>query len=86
MHKENLVPYADIITKRIACFCNKRDISYNKLSVMSGVPQSTLDNIMRGETVDLRLSTIHKISNGLGMTVSELLDFDEFNNYVFPED
>ena len=50
---------------------------------MSGVKQSTLDNIVRGITKDPRASTLHKISNAFNMTLAEFLDFEELNDYIF---
>ena len=40
--------YSQIIVNRIATLCKKRSISYNKLANMSGLNQSTIDNIMTG--------------------------------------
>ena len=42
--------YSDLYVKRIKSLCSQRGISIYKLSVMSGVKQSTLDNIVRGQT------------------------------------
>ena len=53
---------------------------------LSGVKQSTLDNIMRGLTKNPRVKTLHKIAIAFNMTVSELLDFKELNDYSFEDD
>lgn len=78
--------YYEIYVARIRSLCKKRGISINKLSVMSGVKQSTLDNIMRGLTKNPRVKTLHKIATAFNMTLSEFLDFDELNDYLFEED
>lgn len=52
---------------------------------MSGVKQSTLDNIMRGLTKNPRVKTLHKIAIAFNMTLSEFLDFEELNEYGFEE-
>ena len=44
--------YSDIYVKRIRSLCKQRGIAINKLATMSGVNQSTLDNIVRGITKD----------------------------------
>lgn len=67
--------YGDIYVKRIRSLCNQRGISINKLATMSGVKQSTLDNIMRGLTVNPRVATLHKIALAFGMTLSEFFEF-----------
>ena len=78
--------YSEIIIQRILSQCNKRRISVNKLSQMSGVKQSTLDNIVRGITKDPRLTTIHKIANAINMTLAEFLDFDALNEFAFEKE
>ena len=80
------VRYADIIIKRITQLCKKRGWSINKLAIMSGVKQSTLDNIMRGITPNPGIVSLHKIANSFNMTLAEFLDFDELNEYSFEAD
>lgn len=77
--------YNKIYIDRIRALCKKRGISINKLSVMSGVKQSTLDNIMRGLTSNPRVATLHKIATAFNMTLSEFLDFNELNDYSFED-
>lgn len=78
--------YSQIIIERIASLCKQRGFSVNKLATMSGVKQSTLDNIMRGITKNPRLKTLHRLAVAFNMTVSELLNFEEINNYSFEDD
>lgn len=77
--------YHEIFIKRIKDLCTKRGVTVNKLATMSGVKQSTLDNIMRGLTKNPRIMTLHKIALTFNMTVSEFLDFTELNDYCFEE-
>lgn len=77
--------YSQIYINRIRSLCKKRGISINKLSVMSDVKQSTLDNIMRGLTKNPRVATLHRIALAFNMTLSEFLDFDELNEYSFDD-
>ena len=77
--------YSDIIVVRIAEIIKKKSISVNKLAEMSGVAQSTLDNIMHGASKNPTLKTIHKIANALGLTVSEFLDYKGMNEFSFDE-
>lgn len=78
--------YSEIIIQRILSQCSKRRISVNKLSQMSGVKQSTLDNIVRGITKVPRLTTIHKIAIAFNMTLAEFLDFDALNEFAFEKE
>ena len=77
--------YSDLYVKRILSLCEKRKISINKLAVMSDVKQSTLDNIVRGNTKNPGVKTIHKIAIAFNMTLSEFLDFKDLNNYSFED-
>lgn len=78
--------YSDLYVKRIRKLCSERGIAINKLAVMSGVSQSTLDNIVRGLTKDPRVKTLHKIALAFSMTLAEFLDFDALNEYSFEDD
>lgn len=52
---------------------------------MSGLKQSTVDNILRGSSKNPKIKTLHKIATTFNMTLSEFLDFPELNDYQ-PED
>ena len=53
---------------------------------MSGVSQSTLDNIVNGRKLYPTVKTLHKIALAFSMTLSEFLDFPELNNYDFDKE
>jgi len=78
--------YAEVITKRILNLCGEHDITVNKLATRSGVTQSTIDNIIKGNTKSPGLRTLHRISQGFDMTLSELLDFPEMNETLFDDE
>ena len=52
---------------------------------MSGINQSTLDNLINGRSFNPTIRTLHKIALAFGMTVSEFLDFPELDDYSFDE-
>lgn len=58
--------------------CREHDISVNKLSSMSGVTQSTVNNIVSGRNNSATVSTIKKLCDGLGITIE-----DFFNSELF---
>ncbi|OTN89092.1 hypothetical protein A5819_001584 [Enterococcus sp. 7E2_DIV0204] len=78
--------YSDVIRLRLKNLCDEKNISINKLATLSGITQSTVDNIMKGKTKNPKLKTLHKLATGLDMTVSELLDFPEMNNTIFDDE
>ena len=78
--------YSALYVQIIRQLCDRRRISINKLSNMSGVKQSTLDNIVRGQTKNPGVATLHKIAIAFNMTLAEFLDFPELNDYSFEDD
>ena len=78
--------YANIFVQRIRKLCKERGIAINKLATMSDVKQSTLDNIMQGNTKNPRVKTLHKIALAFNMTLAEFLDFSDLNDYSFEDD
>lgn len=78
--------YSDVIILRLTLLCEEKDITINKLATLSGITQSTVENIISGKTKNPKLKTLHKLALGLGMTVSELLDFPAMNETVFEDE
>jgi len=62
----------EAVRRRIRDLCAEREITLNKLSTISGITQSTLNNIVSGRNNSATVATIQKICNGLGIT---LVDF-----------
>lgn len=78
--------YSQIYVDRIRSLCKQRGFAINKLATMSGVKQSTLDNIVRGITKNPRVKTLHKLAIAFNMTLAEFLDFEELNAHSFDDD
>lgn len=78
--------YSDVIIRRLTDLCSERNITINRLATLSGITQSTVDNLMKGKTKNPKLKTLHKLAIGLDMTVSELLDFPEMNETIFEDE
>ena len=78
--------YSSLYVRRIRELCRQRGITINKLATMSGIKQSTLDNIAKGNTKNPSLRTLHRIATGLNMTVAEFLDFDVMNSTIFEDE
>ena len=54
---------------RILELCDQHHITVNKLSTISGITQSTLNNIVNGRNNSTTISTIKKICDGLGISI-----------------
>lgn len=61
----------EAVRERILELCRERDLSINKLCNMSGVTQSTVNNIISGRNRSATVSTIQKLCDGLGITIEE---------------
>ena len=73
--------YSEIYALRIKQLCEKRGITINKLATLSGLKQSTIDNIIHGASKNPKVRTLHRIAGTFGMTLSEFLDYPELNEY-----
>ena len=62
------------VRERIAELCEEKHITINKLANISGITQSTLNNIMSGRNNSTTISTIQKICDGLEITVTDCFD------------
>lgn len=61
----------EAVIRRILELCDERRISLNKLADLSGVTQSTLNNIVSGRNKSTTVSTVKKLCDGLDITVDE---------------
>ena len=70
----------EAVKERILELCREHDISVNKLSSMSGVTQSTVNNIVSGRNNSATVSTIKKLCDGLGITIEEFFQSEVFRD------
>lgn len=78
--------YSDVIRRRLQYLIDQRGITVNRLATLSGITQSTVENVTSGKTRNPKLKTLHRLACGLDMTVSELLDFPEMNETIFDDE
>ena len=70
----------EAVRVRIVQLCEEREISVNKLSNISGVTQSTVNNIVSGRNRSTTISTIKKLCDGFGITIQEFFDAEQFHD------
>lgn len=68
------------VRERILELCNERNITVNKLGTMSGVTQSTINNIISGRNNSTTIATIKKLCDGLDISIVEFFSSDVFSN------
>lgn len=70
----------EAVRQRILALCDERSITVNKLAIMSGMTQSTLNNIVNQRNRSTTVSTIQKICDGLDISIKDFFNADVFDN------
>lgn len=68
------------VVKRIEGLCREMNLTVNALSNVSGVTQSTVNDIVNGTTYNPGIVTIKKLCDGLGISVRDFFNYDLFTN------
>ena len=68
-----------VVKNRILALCGEREITINKLAVMSALPPSSIKNILYGKSKNPKLITVKMICDGLGITLGEFFSTPEFD-------
>ena len=82
MQKEGecVMKLIEAVSTRILNLCDERNISVNKLAILSGITQSTLSGIVNMNFVNPKTLTILRICRGLDMEIYEFFDDDIFKD------
>ena len=70
----------EAVKLRILELCRMHNITLNKLSTISGITQSTLNNIVSGRNSTTTVSTIQKICDGLKINILDFFASPLFEN------
>jgi len=62
------------VAKRIKEILKTRNMTQYELFKLSGLPQSTISTILKGELITIKLSSIYEICSGLNIEFSEFFD------------
>lgn len=71
------------ISKRIHHLCQEAGISFYELSYRSAVPITTMMHIIGCSTKNPGVLTIMKMCSGLGISISEFFDCDDFKDIEY---
>lgn len=69
----------EAVRVRILELCHEHGITLNKLATISGVTQSTLNNIICGRNNSTTVSTVKKICDGLNISIVDFFDTEAFH-------
>lgn len=67
------------VKNRVIELCRERGLSLNRLGMISGVSQSTINNIVSGRNRSATVTTVKKLCDGLGITLGEFFSTKEFD-------
>ena len=70
----------EAVKERILELCAERNITINKLGTISGVTQSTINNIVSGRNNSTTIATIKKLCDGLYISIVSFFSSDVFNH------
>lgn len=70
----------EAVRLRILELCTEREISINKLCSLSGVTQSTVNNIVSGRNHSATVATIKKLCDGLDISIVDFFNVPIFLN------
>ena len=70
----------EAVRERIFELSRINDISITRLCYLSGVTQSTVNNIVSGRNNSANISTIKKLCDGLGITIQDFFDSSCFQD------
>lgn len=76
----------EIFVKKVKELMRKKRYSTYKLSVMSAIPNSTIHNILKGNTKNPGLDSIINICRGLDVPLMEFFGDDVFSFENLPDD
>ena len=70
----------EAVRERILELCQERNISVNKLCAISGVTQSTVNNIISGRNNSATVTTVKKLCDGLDITIEVFFSSELFRD------
>ncbi len=66
------------VKNRLLVLCEKKGMAIHKLAMESAIPPSTIKNILYGKSKNPGIVTIKMLCDGMGITLSEFFDTEEF--------
>lgn len=71
---------SEAMSRKLNRICIEKNISINKLASMSCLTQSTVQNIVDGNSKNPKTLTIVRICDGLGISLKDFFDDKVFDN------
>ena len=71
---------SDAVRDRLVELIKEKDLTINGLSNLAGDAQSTVDDFVRGKSINIRIITLKKLIDALDMTITDFFDTETFRN------
>lgn len=68
------------IKNRILFLCEEKKMTINHLATESGVAPSTIKNILYGKSQNPGIVTLKMLCDGMGISLTDFFDTDDFRN------
>ena len=68
------------VKNRLLKLCEEKNMTINKLATESAVPPSTVKNILYGKSKNPGIVTLKMLCDGLGISLIEFFNTEEFAN------
>lgn len=69
----------EAVKTRLMKLLYEKNMSIHRLALESGVPPSTIKNVLYGKSVNPGIVTIKMLCDGLGITLCEFFSSEEFS-------
>lgn len=69
---------SEAVSIRLLELCKDKNITVNKLSTLSAVTQSTVNDIVSMKSKNIGIVTLKKLCDGLQITITDFFDDDIF--------
>ena len=66
------------VKNRLLQLCSEKNMAIHKLAMESAVPPSTIKNILYGKSKNPGIVTIKMLCDGMGISLIEFFDTEEF--------
>lgn len=71
---------SDAVANRILELCSEYNLTVNKIATLSGVTQSTVNDIVNHKAKNIGIVTIKKLCDGFGITITDFFETERFRN------
>ena len=69
---------SEVVADRILALCQEKNLTVNKLCTISGVTQSTVNDIVNHKSKNIGIVTIKKLCDGLEISITDFFNTPEF--------